>query len=421
VIFNGGILTINFSRIYNNIDPNGQTIYSQDLNSAIDATNNWWGSNSNPSGQVTGPVSTNPWLVLGITANPTDLTSTGTSAIRTNLTYNSDGTDTSAGGIYLPDNMTTTFAVSSFTDVVWPGTAGTVNGGAGTTFRTFGAGDRTVSARVDDQTVFINMTSAPDPSAVTPTPVWTMPESSGGDDGPAPIMPSSTDIPPSEFPIMTVTVNIGGDSKVWQAIVTGTKLSELIVTGTVQSGSASNMTPPTGIVYQYISLVPARYTSITKAVINFTIPQSCLDDNHIAPGSIVLYHQTTNGWEALPTTVLSTKDGTMYFSAESTGFSLFAIAGTPTIATPLTTRPPPASLSSAVKMQTPAAEAVTQKPIVTETTAAPAPAEAPAGSSAFPVLPALIGISCVGLIGGGVVARRWWIRQQNPALFAEYD
>ena len=38
---------------------------------------------------------------------------------------------------------------------------------------------------------------------------------------------------------MTVTVNIGGDSKAWQAIVTGTKLSDLIVTGTVQPGSGS--------------------------------------------------------------------------------------------------------------------------------------------------------------------------------------
>ena len=45
---------------------------------------------------------------------------------------------------------------------------------------------------------------------------------------------SSTD------PLMTVTVNIGGDSKAWQAVVTGTKLQDLIVTGTEQHGPFGN-------------------------------------------------------------------------------------------------------------------------------------------------------------------------------------
>lgn len=217
---------------------------------------------------------------------------------------------------------------------------------------------------------------------------------------------------------MTVTVNIGGDSKAWQAIVTGTKLSELIVTGTVQNGPGDNRTAPPGTVYQYISLVPARYSSITNAVIGFTVPQSWLDDNHITPGSIVLYHQTANGWEALPTTLLYTKDGTVYFSAQSTGFSLFAIAGTPAAATPtISTVVTPVSL---VQEQATTRAIATKAPVTSQTTEPPAMAAQPAAPS--PLLNIVLVVAAIGILaGGGFMVRRWWIRRQNPALFRVYD
>jgi large repetitive protein len=262
--------------------------------------------------------------------------------------------------------------------------------------------------------------TAPTTPATTPTTTTaaTVPTYSPQDSG-----DTLSDFPSSDFPLMTVTVNIGGDSKAWQAIVTGTKLSDLIVTGTVQShGSGGNFTAPPGIVFQYISLAPARYNTITNAVINFTVPQSWLDENHIAPGSILLYHQTANGWEALPTRGLSTKDGTVYFSAVSPGFSLFAIAGTPAVLNPPAVAATQQTVSTpAVQEQVPAPAAVAKAPVTSQTTAPPAPSPVPAGSSSFPVVPALIILCCVGLIGGGWYAFRWWNRRQNPALFREYD
>jgi len=173
-------------------------------------------------------------------------------------------------------------------------------------------------------------------------------------------------------------------------------------------------------VYQYISLVPARFTSITKAVIHFTVPQAWLDENHIAPGSVVLYHQTANGWEALPTTVLSTKEGTVYFSGESNGFSLFAIAGTPAALTHPAGITTQQNVNSLVPEQTLVPAAVAKAAVTTQTTAPPVVSEAPAGSSAFPLIPALIAVGCMGIIGGWYV-RRWWIRRQNPALFRDRD
>jgi len=419
-----GTNEIHFCRIYGNTASGTGPAINTTV--PVDATQNWWGTNSDPAALVNGPVTYDPWLVLGITADPASITVPQTSYIRTNLTYNSDGTNTAGGGIYLPNAIPNAYAVISGPGAVSPVSAGSASGGAQTTFITLQPGTTTIAGTVDGQTVYITLdvaqgTWTPPPTEVPNDDDWPQVgggASGGGGGGSG----SAATTGSSGFPLMTVTVNIGGDSKAWQAIVTGTKLSDLIVTGNVQYGAGGNFTPPPGIVFQYISLVPARYDTVTNAVINFTVPQSWLEENHIDPGSIVLYRLTPNGWEALPATVLYTKDGTVYFSAVSPGFSLFAIAGTPTVLTPLgvTAILEPVS-APAAQEQVPAPAAVAKAPVTTQTTAPPAPSSVPAGSSPFPVIPALIGLGCVGLIGGGWYARRWWIRRQNPALFREYD
>jgi PGF-pre-PGF domain-containing protein len=389
------VIDIHFSRISND---HGRAI----LNSGgtVDASNNWWGTNNDPSGFTIGGVTVSPWLVLGITATPSSITDGQTSVIRTNLTRNSAGTDTTSGGTFVPDDIKNTFTVSAGSSSVSPLTNGTAAGVAQTTFTPVGAGTNIISATVDNQTVFITL-------PVTPS--QDQSDSSGDSSLPAIILP------------MMVTVNIGGNSAAGKSTVTGTKLSELIVTGTVQPGPGSNITAPPGIVYEYFSLVPARFTSITNAVINFTVSQSWLDENYIAPGRIILYHHTANGWTALPTTVLYVKDGTVYFSALSNGFSLFSIAGTPgNPATPVSTVKTQAVVSSPVQEKVPVQAAVTQSLVTTQTTAPPATTPKP--SAPWTIIDIILGIAAVSVLAaGGFLARRWWVRRQNPALFREYD
>ncbi len=267
----------------------------------------------------------------------------------------------------------------------------------------------------DPITVTAPVVPTPTPTVI-PTPIPGPSPGSGGYSGGN----GGDDGPDTPLPLMTVTVNIGGNSKAWQVIVTGTKLGDLVVTGLLPTGPlADSIGVPPGTVYQYLTLTPAGYDSITNAVIHFTVPQAWLDEHHIVPGSIVLYHKTANGWEALPTTVLYTKDGMVYFSAQSPGFSLFAIAGKPAAAT-VTVAATQGILTSAVQEQAPVQTAANRLPAVTETTAAPV--QVPAGSSGFPFMTAaLIGAGCIVLIGSGWYVRRWWIRRQNPALFREYD
>jgi hypothetical protein len=496
--------SVHFSQFYQNTAPGNDVIHSP--TNEFDARNNWWGTNDGYSGMILGSYVADPWLVLGITADPPAVNTAQPSIIRTNLTFDSTAGDTSSTGFFVPDGITTTFAVTSGSGSVSPGTDGTINGVAQTTFTPMYGESVTISGTVDDQPVYITLPvtqGAPALTGITPNTgintstvgitnlagvsfvntgttrvvltrightnitatgvtvvdntqiTGTLPiigAAAGAWDvvvinpdgqegvlphgfritapapGPTPPTPeptynqydtgsSTSDFSPSTFPLMTVTVNIGGDSKAWQAIVTGTKLSELIVTGTVRHDSGSNLTAPPGIVYQYISLVPARYSTISSAVINFTVPQSWLDENHIPPGSIVMYHQTANGWDALPTTLLYTKDGTVFFSAQSAGLSLFAIAGIPVVTTPgpVTT---PGTLSSQAQEQAPVPVSKTHEPFTTQTTAPPAAAAQPAAPSPLMVIILLIAVA--GVLGaGGFFVRRWWIRRQNPALFED--
>jgi hypothetical protein len=99
------IVTIHFSRIYNDT-----TIAIQNDGSTVDAANNWWGTNADPSGYTSGGVTVSPWLVLNITATPSSITTAQTSAIRTYLTNNSAGTDTTSGGIFVPAGIPVAFA-----------------------------------------------------------------------------------------------------------------------------------------------------------------------------------------------------------------------------------------------------------------------------------------------------------------------
>jgi hypothetical protein len=124
-----------------------------------------------------------------------------------------------------------------------------------------------------------------------------------------------------------ITVNVGGDSSIYRANVSGTGLSGLIVTGAISSESVQSISPAQGNAYEYIDLIPARYTTIEQASILFTVRQSWLDEHNMTPQNIVLYHLSNSTWTGLPTILLKTENGRSYYTAQSSDLSRFAIAG----------------------------------------------------------------------------------------------
>ncbi len=103
----GGDITsriIQFNRIVGN-NPGSSEIYSE--YGTVDATLNWWGSNSSPAGKIStgtgGNVLFNPWIVLTITANPTTINNGGTSQVTADLLYDSDSIYHNPSNGHVPD------------------------------------------------------------------------------------------------------------------------------------------------------------------------------------------------------------------------------------------------------------------------------------------------------------------------------
>ena len=241
---------------------------------------------------------------------------------------------------------------------------------------------------------------------------------SGDSDGPtAPVVPGKSS---------TTEVNVGGNSAVTQVAITGTGISGAIVTGTVVSGPGLNAAPPTPMVYEYVDITPARYTTISDALISFKVPVTWLTERQLTPPNVVMYHLVEKTWVALPTTLVKVENGVAYYTAVSPGLSRFAITGqfNITSATPLATLTPAGqtygNLSPKTSVtKTPTPVVVTVRPVTTQTTAIPAVSQ-PAPALPLPTI-AIAGGVVVVLIAGGFLIRRWWIRRQNPALFRRYD
>lgn len=146
-----GSMDIHFNRINGNTAPQGSAFMC--YSGTVNATNNWWGSNAGPAGQIvgSGTIKADPWLVLKVDVSPNGFNPSSGSTITADLTYNSNGVDTSAQG-HVPDGIEATFS-STPSGYVSPTSDNTVNGKAETTFTLPASGTVTVHTTVDGQTV----------------------------------------------------------------------------------------------------------------------------------------------------------------------------------------------------------------------------------------------------------------------------
>ncbi len=216
----------------------------------------------------------------------------------------------------------------------------------------------------------------------------------GGDDG-------DSDDPSAALAAQLSTakdVTVSGKSAVNRVNVTGTGISRLIVTGTVLSSLPDGVSPAPGSVFQYIDLIPARYTNITGATVNFTVPVAWLEEHHMSPADIVMYHYNSTEWTALPTMAGTTVNGQVTFTATSPGFSLYAVSGVAQTPAEPTTVPTPEKTAAS------ATPAPTAEPTVAVPVTPPAPG--------LPFATIVIGgVVVLALIGGGYLVRRWWIQR----------
>jgi PGF-pre-PGF domain-containing protein len=245
---------------------------------------------------------------------------------------------------------------------------------------------------------------------------------SDSDSGPASSGSSGT--------IKTYDVNVGGNSAVSTVAVTGTGVSSTIITGMQRGSLPAGVPAPDPVVYQYIELTPARAGTITGASISFEVPVAWLEEHGLTTADISLSRYHDGAWTALPTTFTAVTGGIAYYSAQSPGFSLFAIApkengtvpeqaGTCPVVQPLTCPACPVQTVPAYPAHPgTGAEALTSGSVAAAQTTAAGPAPPDTGSPYAAVV--LIVTVCVALGGAGWYVRRWWIRRQNPALYEDF-
>ncbi len=154
---NSSIVDINFNRIASNSQ---YELISENGN--VNATNNWWGSNSNPVnlGEIvySGDLDYNPWLILSIDPSST-VNSGGNASITADLTHNNLGEDTSSLG-HVIKGLPITFG-TNYGTILTP--ALTFNGKAVAILNLGTTAPRTVTvnASLDSQTVSLQMVIAP--------------------------------------------------------------------------------------------------------------------------------------------------------------------------------------------------------------------------------------------------------------------
>jgi hypothetical protein len=182
-------ITVNFNRLFGNSQEAVAIVAPGDYDGTLDATNNWWGSNAGPApGSILGDVDADPWLVLSITPNLNTIGTGGTTLVVASLTTNSNAEDVGSG---FPDGIAIAFGAVGGT--VDPASATTLNGEASTAFTSAAAGDATVSATLDDQTVESSIITVQDITF-----------------DPTPLPPTTVDVPYGPITLTGATGGAGG-------------------------------------------------------------------------------------------------------------------------------------------------------------------------------------------------------------------
>jgi PGF-pre-PGF domain-containing protein len=251
------------------------------------------------------------------------------------------------------------------------------------------------------------LTSSPTPTLKSsPTPTLAPAEGSGSADDLLPAL-SSTPVLRGAGPIGCLTVNVGGDSAIRRITVTGQDIADIIVTAQKLTSLPSGVTPMDMPVYQYIDVIPARYTILSAALIEFDVPLFSIADHDASTYNVSLCMLNNSTWMCLPTYRSGSKNGKALYHAESPEFSLFAI----TIQNKTNIESQKGSILclSAWEKLPEYESGKTTVTVIPDTPIAPTPVASNTGRS-FTIFFLSIMVM-IGVVLGATVIRSWWIRR----------
>ena len=149
-------VNINFNRIIENTS-NSYELYSYG-NRVVNATLNWWGSNTSPKNKISGTgVTYDPWIVLTVKSNHSTIDIGDNSTVTADLIHDNGGNYLNPVNGHVPDGMLVNFTGDVLGNIN-PKSVTTLDGSSPTSFTGVAIGISEVSATVDDQTVTTNIT-----------------------------------------------------------------------------------------------------------------------------------------------------------------------------------------------------------------------------------------------------------------------
>jgi len=189
-------------------------------------------------------------------------------------------------------------------------------------------------------------------------------------------------IPVSGGSINSLTVTVGSD------------VQNLQVTVTPSDSLPSSIPVPDSVVYMFQEVTPygVNDSNVERVTYTFKVSKAWLEGQGYGTADVVLWRYNGTAWEQLPTTYVD-EDGDYYtFTAESPGFSWYAI-GIEKEATPETPVPTTAPETASTAVQ----------PSPVQTTSSALPAEPASG---FPMVAAGVAILVLAALAGVLVYRR---------------
>jgi len=285
--------SIHFSRFSGNTATfGGYDIYSEFT--TVDAQDNWWGTNSDPSGQTGGSVNVVPWLILGGTATPSLILDGSTSSVKANLTFNSTDGDTSTIG-HVPDGIPVTFGVTDGTGSILPAEGNLTMGMNRTTFTSAGTGTSIITATVDGVEV-------PVPVRVTgamplPVPDFTATPRSG----PAPLEVTFTDLSQADPIAWNWSFGDGSFSTLRNPVHTYVSTGNFTVSLNVTNASGSDGIVRTDYIQaEKLTLITAFTANTTSGLVPLTVRFTDLSTGSPTGWAWFFGDETyTQGWQRM--------------------------------------------------------------------------------------------------------------------------
>jgi len=235
--------------------------------------------------------------------------------------------------------------------------------------------DATPEGKHIDYTI-TNGTFTIKPSAEQPTPTPT-PSLGGGGGGYAPTTPTPTEKPPVVGKVVKIISSIEAGKPesvtfegldVYKISIEADKNVNDVNVMVKKLEKPEEIAEAPGIVYAYYNITATNLTDVNvTTTIEFKVSKSWMADENIEEATIRLCRYD-EGWKALPTSKIDEDDAYVYFSAETHGFSIFAISGTKREEAAVTPAP-----TTPVPTITPPSTAPTPAPTPTTPTPTPAP------------------------------------------------